>query len=71
MYQILQATYQDGRLILNKKLNKKLEGKLLNVVVFEAGESGNKQEQFFQFVDQHPIQLSESYTFSREELYDR
>ncbi|MBE2198930.1 MAG: hypothetical protein IAE79_09995 [Anaerolinea sp.] len=71
MYQILQATYQDGRLILNKKLNARMEGKLLNVVVFEAGEGDGKKEQFLQFVDQHPIQLSETYTFNREELYDR
>ncbi|MBK8989169.1 MAG: hypothetical protein IPM39_24420 [Chloroflexi bacterium] len=71
MYQILQATYRDGRLILKKKLNASMEGKLLNVVVFEASETGSQKEQFLQFIDQHPIQLTETYTFDRDELYDR
>jgi hypothetical protein len=71
MYQILQATYRDGRLILKKKLNASMEGKLLNVVVFETSEAGSQREKFLQFIDQHPIQLSETYTFNRDELYDR
>jgi hypothetical protein len=71
MYQVLQAIYRDGRLILKKKLNASMEGKLLNVVVFEASEMGSKKEQFLQFIDQHPIQLTETYTFDRDNLYDR
>lgn len=71
MYQLLQATYEDGRLVLNKKLNIGLEGKRLNVIVFETDEADNQKEQFLQFVDQHPIELSANYTFNRDELYDR
>ncbi|MCB8965833.1 MAG: hypothetical protein H6660_02975 [Ardenticatenaceae bacterium] len=71
MYQILQATYQGGHLILNKKLEDGMEGKVLNVVVFEVDERENKQKQFLEFVDRHPILLSDTYSFNREEIYDR
>jgi hypothetical protein len=70
MYQILQATYRDGRLILDKKLGATMEGKVLQVVVFEAGETENKKEQFLRFVDSQQIILPEGYQFNREELYD-
>jgi hypothetical protein len=70
MYQILQATYRDGRLILDKKLGATMEGKVLQVVVFEAGETENKKDQFLRFVDSQQIILPEGYQFNREELYD-
>lgn len=70
MYQILQATYRDGRLILDKKLGAKMEGKVLQVVVFEAGETENKKDQFLRFVDNQQIILPEGYQFNREDLYD-
>jgi hypothetical protein len=71
MYQILQGTYQDGRLILNKKLDAEMEGKVLQVVVFEAGKIKNKKAQFLRFVNSKPIVLPQGYHFNREELYDR
>lgn len=71
MYQILQGTYQDGRLILNKKLHANMEGKLLQVVVFETDETTNKKEQFLRFVERKPLILPAEYQFNREELYDR
>lgn len=71
MYQILQGTYQDGRLILNKKLDSEMEGKVLQVVVFEASQTINKKAQFLHFVASKPIVLPDDYHFNREELYDR
>ncbi len=70
MYQILQATYRDGRLILDKKLGATMEGKVLQVVVFETGETENKKDQFLRFVDSQQIILPEGYQFNRDEPYD-
>jgi hypothetical protein len=70
MYQLLQATYHDGHLVLKQKLNTQLEGKLLHIVVLTT-EDASPLDQFLQFVDLHPIQLPENYRFNRNELYDR
>lgn len=71
MYTIAQATYRNGNLILNKKLGSEMEGRTLNVVIFEVNDVERKKEQFFEFVDKIAFPLPESYKFNRDEIYDR
>ena len=72
MYQIIEATYQDGLFILDKKLHTELEGKRLSVVVFEKRyeEIEARRARFLNFVDQHQLALPSDYRFDREELHD-
>ncbi len=69
MYQIIQATCQDGRLILNGQLNPQLEGKNVQVILVESETTHQQKEKFFSFVDRHCFDLPDDYQFNREELY--
>jgi hypothetical protein len=72
MYQILQATYQDGKLILEEELNATLAGKRLQILVMPATEDLETQKaQFFDRLRTHSVKLPEGYQFNREDLYDR
>ena len=71
MFEILQATYRNGRLILNKKLAANLEGKTLNIIVLETDPVETKKERFFKFLAQQAFDLPIDYTFNRAELYER
>ncbi|PSB62998.1 hypothetical protein C7B61_13865, partial [filamentous cyanobacterium CCP1] len=77
---VLQATYHDGSLVLDEKLDATLEGKKLRIVVLEdTDELKGKDTQtleprkrrFLEQLQQHSFKLSEDYQFNREELYER
>jgi hypothetical protein len=70
MYKISQATYKDGSLILAEKLNSKMEGKTLKVIIF-VDEIDSKKERFWELVDRHTFALPKDYKFNREDLYER
>lgn len=80
MNKVLQATYHDGNLILDEKLDTSLEGKKFKVVVLEdTNEPKEQNEQtlesrkrrFLEQLKQHSFKLPEDYKFNREELYER
>jgi len=71
MYKILQATYQNGHLVLNEKLSSEMEGRNLKLIILDTDSPQAKKEQFFRFIDTQAFALPEDYQFNREELYDR
>jgi len=80
MSKVLQATYHDGNLILNEKLDAALEGKKLTLILVEdSAELQNSLEQtleprkqrFLEQLQQHSFKLPKDYKFNREELYER
>ncbi|MDG2989873.1 hypothetical protein L3556_02825 [Candidatus Synechococcus calcipolaris G9] len=80
MSKVIQATYHDGNLVLDEKLDAALEGKKLRIVVLEdTNESKEQDEQtlesrkqrFLEQLKQHSFKLPEDYKFNREELYER
>ena len=69
---VLEATYQQGRLVLNRHLETDKEGKKFKVILLEEPDNlATKKAQFFQFVEKHAFTLPEDYQFNREELYER
>ncbi len=71
MIQFMQATYQDGHLILKQKLNKTLEGQTLNVIIITSEAIAERKEHFLNFVDKFAFHLPADYQFNRDELHDR
>jgi hypothetical protein len=77
MIQFMQATYQNGQLILKQKLNEALEGKTLNIIVIteeamaRRSQMAHKKEHFLKFVDSVSFSLPSDYRFNRDELYAR
>ncbi len=71
MYKLLQATCNNGNLILDEKLSKEWEGKSIQVIVFETDEIAIKKKRFFDFVAQYYFTIPNDYQFNREELYER
>ncbi|MCB0211977.1 MAG: hypothetical protein KDJ52_21730 [Anaerolineae bacterium] len=71
MHEILQATYKDGHLILNKKLSSLMEGKTVNIIVLDTDAIETKKKRFLDFVSKQTVDLPEDYTFNRETLYER
>jgi predicted DNA-binding antitoxin AbrB/MazE fold protein len=80
MSKILQATYQDGKLALDEKLDAAMEGRKLRIIVLEdvteAKEEGDqalepRKQRFLEQLQQHSFILPEGYKFNREELYER
>ncbi len=71
MYQVAQAVYQNGRLILNQKLSNVLEGQTLKVIIYNEDTTQAKKDRFFSFVDSHAFNLPTDYHFNRDELYAR
>ncbi|NJL92027.1 MAG: hypothetical protein HC916_21315 [Coleofasciculaceae cyanobacterium SM2_1_6] len=71
MYRILQATCNNGNLILEEKLSNEWEGKNLQIIILETDEIETKKQHFFDSVDQHRLTLSDDYQFNREEIYEK
>ncbi|APB35040.1 hypothetical protein GlitD10_2697 [Gloeomargarita lithophora Alchichica-D10] len=80
MSKVMQATYHDGNLILDEKLDIALEGKKLRIVVLEDTNEPKEQDgqtlelrkrRFLEQLQQHSFKLPEDYKFNREELYER
>ena len=79
MNKVLQATYHDGNLVLDKKLDTALEGKKLTMILVEETFSPEqdgvdleeRKRQFLEKLKTYSIKLPEDYKFNREELYDR
>jgi|688.fasta_scaffold71704_4 predicted DNA-binding antitoxin AbrB/MazE fold protein len=80
MSKVIQATYHDGNLVLDEKLDAALEGKKLRIVVLEDINEPKEQDEqtlesrkrrFLEQLKQHSFKLPEDYKFNREELYER
>ncbi|GAA6619862.1 hypothetical protein [Scytonema sp. NUACC26] len=78
MVKLVQATYTNGELILREKLDSELEGKILQIMIFESSEfdetidsSEFKIKRFLERVKNYSFQLPPDYKFNREEIYDR
>lgn len=80
MSKVLQATYQDGKLALDEKLDAAMEGRKLRIIVLEdvtevehEADQGlePRKQRFLEQLQQHSFTLSEGYKFNREELYER
>lgn len=79
MSKMLQATYHDGNLILDEKLDAALEGKKLTLILVEESALSDQNEvdlaerkrQFFEKVKTYSIELPKDYKFDREEIHDR
>lgn len=80
MNKVLQATYHDGSLVLDEKLDAALEGKKITLILVEDSmelQDDVKQpleprkQRFLQQLRQHSFKVPEDYKFNREELYER
>ncbi|MCU0566309.1 MAG: hypothetical protein MUF49_06905 [Oculatellaceae cyanobacterium Prado106] len=80
MDRVLQATYHDGSLVLDEKLDASLEGKKLRIVVLEDADQQRgkdrqpvelRKQRFLEQLQQHSFKLPEDYHFNRDELYER
>jgi len=72
MYQVIQATYRNGQLILQDKLLQLLEGQTVQVIVFNPRDVIElKKERFRKFIARQKLVLPENYRFNRAELYKR
>lgn len=70
MNKIIEATYQDGILMLPEKLSPSLEGKKVKIIVIENEQLPTKKQNFFRLASQHLGNLPENYEFNRLEIYD-
>ena len=78
MVKIVQATCTNGDLILSEKLSPELEGKTVQIMIFEPRDSSeikdseeSKNKQFLELAKNYSFKLPSNYKFNREELYDR
>jgi hypothetical protein len=78
MVKIVQATCTNGELVLSEKLNPELEGKTLQIMIFEHSESHEtmnsretKIKEFLAQVNKYSFEIPSDYKFNREEIYDR
>lgn len=71
MNKILEATYQNGILMLKEKLSSNFEGKKVKIMLIDNDESETKKEMFFKLASQHSGKLPEDYKFDREEIYEK
>lgn len=71
MTMLIEATYRNGALIPNRRLEHLREGQTVQVVVTAAAEIETARACFWQFVNTHTITLPSDYYFQREELYER
>lgn len=80
MNKVLQATYRDGNLVLDEKLDAALEGKKLFLVLIDETtqlQSDDTQtleprkQHFLEQLQQYSFKLPEDYKFDRAELYER
>jgi hypothetical protein len=78
MSKVLQATYRDGSLILDEKLDAALEGKKLTLILVEAEsspqlefESSERTRKFLEWAQQYSAELPSDYQFDREAAHER
>ncbi len=78
--QVLQATYHDGNLVLEERLDAAWEGKKLKIIVLEdVAQTQNRddvpleerKQNFLAKFRRYSFTLPENYQFNREELYER
>ena len=78
MSKVLYATYHDGNLVLDEKLDAALEGQKLTLILVEA-ESLSQSEleqiepshKFIEWAQQYSAKLPPDYKFDREEIHER
>jgi hypothetical protein len=75
MNQTLQATYRDGNLILEERLDSRLEGKKLIIILVDSEPTENdfteRKQQFLDWAKQYSTKLPADYKFDREEAHER
>jgi hypothetical protein len=79
MNKVLQATYHDGNLVLEEKLDTALEGKKLTLILLEDSVIASQiefsveeqKQQFFEWAKQYSAKLVPGYKFDREEIHER
>ncbi|APB35036.1 hypothetical protein GlitD10_2693 [Gloeomargarita lithophora Alchichica-D10] len=78
MSKVIQATYHDGNLILDEKLDTALEGKKLTLILVEAESSSHAEleqqertRKFLEWAQQYSAKLPPDYKFDREEAHER
>jgi hypothetical protein len=75
MNKVLQATYRDGNLILEEKLDSHWEGKKLTIILVDSEPTENdfeqQKRQFLDWAKQYSTKLPEGYKFDREEAHER
>ncbi|GJD18299.1 unknown protein [Rivularia sp. IAM M-261] len=74
MVKLLQATCNNGELILNEKLSSELEGKSLQIMIIDSNESNqdtssneSKLKKFMERVNNYSFQLPDNYKFNRDD----
>lgn len=78
MGKVIQATYHDGNLVLDEKLDIALEGRKLTLILVEETspshpevEQTEKVQDFLTWAQQYSVNLPPDYKFDREEIHDR
>lgn len=81
MSKVLQATYHDGNLVLDEKLDPILEGQKVSLILIENPDSVSgsnseidmeeRRQKFLEEAQKYSAKLPEDYKFDREEIYDR
>jgi len=79
MNKVLHATYHNGNLILDEKLDAALEGQKLTLILVEEPVASTstetnleeRKQKFLEKLKTYSIKLPEDYKFNREQLYDR
>jgi hypothetical protein len=76
---VLQATYHNGNLVLEEKLDAALEGKKLTLILVEEPDAfphheldvEERKREFFEWANQFSAKLPPDYRFDREEAHER
>jgi hypothetical protein len=79
MDKVLHATYHDGNLVLDEKLDTALEGRKFTLILVEDAAMASQDEtdvadrkrNFFEKLQNYSVKLPEDYKFDREEIHDR
>jgi hypothetical protein len=80
MDQVLHATYHNGNLVLDEKLDDALEGQKLTLILVKDSANLSKnpknsletrKQVFLEQLQKQSFRLPEDYKFNREELYER
>jgi predicted DNA-binding antitoxin AbrB/MazE fold protein len=71
MYQILNARYENGCLLLDEEIPNIKEGKKVKVIVFDDENVTARKAEFFASMEKHRFALPDNYRFNRDELYER
>lgn len=85
MSKVIQATYHDGNLVLDEKLDAALEGKKLTLILVESSEASEqtgqpviddaeRKQRFLEFLEkskQYSAKLPPDYKFDRDEAHER